>query len=55
MRKLDKAACNETGMYLTKKEVSVLSMDSGLYDAMGDYNDWEFDENGEIIESSYGK
>jgi len=55
MRKLHKAACDDTGMYLTKNEVAVLSIDSGLYDAMGDYDDWEFDKNGQIIESSYGR
>ena len=46
--KILNATLKEKGCYLTKEECSAIQSHHAIPDAIGNYEMWEFDENGEI-------
>ena len=49
-QKLDKAALKRKGCKLTKEEVSAISIHHAIPEAVGDYDQWKFDDNNDLIE-----
>ena len=48
-RKIALAALKQKGCRLTKEEVFAISIHHAIPEAVGDYEEWEFDEDGGII------
>lgn len=49
-RKIDNASLREKGCRLTFDECRAITLHHAIPDAIGDYDQWEFDSNGELIE-----
>ena len=52
-KKINNASMKNKGCKLTKDEVFAISIHHAIPDAIGDYEEWVFDENGELIEEEY--
>lgn len=48
-RKLAKSQNKNKSCLLTKEEVRAIALHHAIPDAIGDFDAWEFDENGEIL------
>lgn len=49
-RKIDAASIKKKGCKLTKEEVFAISIHHAIPDAVGDYEEWIFDEDGQLLE-----
>ena len=49
-RKINLAALKQKSCRLTKEEVFAISIHHAISEAIGDYEMWEFDEDGQLIE-----
>ncbi len=47
--KINNASLKDKGCRLTKEEVQAISLHHAIPEAIGDYDDWEFDEEGNIL------
>ena len=49
-QKIARSALKNKGCYLSADEVSAISMHHAIPDAIGDYDEWEFDAEDNLIE-----
>ncbi len=48
--KIHEAGLKNKGCKLTKEEVNAINLHHAIPEAIGDYEEWEFDENGYLKE-----